>query len=480
MKISVIGAGYLGTVHAATLAHMGHEVIGLDTDATRIAQLAAGTAPFHEPGLAEMLQEGHNGGRLTFTTDPADVADAQIHFLCVGTPQSKTANDSDLSFLRSAIESLLPHLRSDALVVGKSTVPVGTAGVVESMISATGAVLAWNPEFLRQGTAVKDSLVPDRLVYGVADGERGATAAALLDAVYAPLLARATPKVVTNFATAELIKVSANAFLALKLSYINAVGEFCEKAGADVVQLAQALGHDDRIGGKYFHAGVGFGGGCLPKDLRSFRAQAQSHGVDALDEMFSLVDGINADARYRTAETAVRLCGGSVAGRRITILGASFKPHTDDIRDSPALDVAAQLAAQGAQVTVSDPQAADTAWLQFPQLAFDSDVDTALHGAELVLLLTHWPEFTSLDPAKTAALVQRPVIIDGRNALDAAAWQAAGWDCHGIGRGGSSPGVSRTPSLGSASSGGPAQTVGSASSGGPVQTVAAVQSGSAV
>lgn len=434
MKISVIGAGYLGTVHAVTLAHMGHDVVGLDTDAARIAQLANGTAPFHEPGLAELLKEGHDGGRLTFTTDPAELADAEVHFLCVGTPQSKTANDSDLSFLRAAIESLLPHLHSDALVVGKSTVPVGTAGVVESMISATGALLAWNPEFLRQGTAVNDSLVPDRLVYGVAAGERGTKAGAMLDAVYASLLERGTPKVVTNFATAELIKVSANAFLALKLSYINAVGEFCDQAGADVVQLAEALGHDDRIGGKYFHAGIGFGGGCLPKDLRSFRAQAQSHGVDSLDEMFSLVDGINADARYRTAETAVRLCGGSVAGRRITVLGASFKPNTDDIRDSPALDVAAQLASQGAHVTVSDPQAADTAWLQFPQLAFERDVTAALHGAELVLLLTQWPEFTTLDPAATAALVQRPVILDGRNALDASSWQSAGWDYHGIGR----------------------------------------------
>ncbi|SEE09222.1 UDPglucose 6-dehydrogenase [Arthrobacter alpinus] len=436
MKISVIGAGYLGTVHAVTLAHMGHDVIGLDTDAARIAQLSSGVAPFHEPGLAELLSEGHSRGRLAFTTDPADLADVEVHFLCVGTPQSKTANDSDLSFLLAAIDSLLPYLRPDALVVGKSTVPVGTAVVVGSLIAPTGAALAWNPEFLRQGTAVNDSLVPDRLVYGVADGEPGAQAGAMLDAVYAPLLERGTPKVVTNYATAELIKVSANAFLALKLSYINAVGEFCEQAGADVVQLSQALGHDDRIGGKYFHAGIGFGGGCLPKDLRSFRAQAQRHGVDSLDEMFSLVDGINADARYRTAETAARLCGGSLAGRRVTILGASFKPHTDDIRDSPALDVAAQMAAQGALVTVSDPQAAGNQWLQFPQLAFEPDVAAALAGAELVLLLTQWPEFTSLDPVRAATLVHRPVILDGRNALDAAAWQEAGWDYHGIGRAG--------------------------------------------
>lgn len=434
MKISVIGAGYLGTVHAATLAAMGHQVIGLDTDAARIEQLAAGVAPFHEPGLVELLKEGHDGGRLTFTTDPALLAEAEVHFLCVGTPQSKTGNESDLSFLLSAVTALRPYLHPGAVVVGKSTVPVGTAAHIQELLVGTGAVLAWNPEFLRQGTAVQDSLVPDRLVYGAQDGTAGAKGAAALDAVYAPLLDRGTPRIITNFATAELIKVSANAFLALKLSYINAVGEFCEKAGADVVQLAQALGHDDRIGGKYFQAGVGFGGGCLPKDLRSFRAQAQAHGVESLDEMFSLVDGVNADARYRVAETAVRLLGGDVKGRAITVLGASFKPHTDDIRDSPALDVACQLANQGATVRVSDPQAVETAWLQYPQLTFESRVETALEGADLVLLLTPWPEFLALDPARTAALVQRPVMLDGRNALDGAAWHAAGWEYHGVGR----------------------------------------------
>lgn len=435
MKISVIGAGYLGTVHAATLAHLGHDVVGLDTDALRIAHLESGNAPFYEPGLAELLEQGRHNGRLRFTTDPGELAQAQVHFLCVGTPQSKTGNDSDLSFLFSAIETLVPFVRADAVVVGKSTVPVGTAAQVQEMIAGTGTALIWNPEFLRQGTAVQDSLVPDRLVYGLPDGTLQSSARAMLDAVYAPLLARGTPQVLTNFATAELIKVSANAFLALKLSYINAVGEFCEQVGADVVALQQALGHDERIGGKYFHAGVGFGGGCLPKDLRSFRVQAQRHGIESLDEMLSLVDGINADARFRMAETAVGLCGGSVRGLRITILGASFKPNTDDIRDSPALDVAVQLAAQGARVSVTDPQAVDSAWLQYPQLSFESDVFAALRGAELVLLLTQWPEFVSLDPRKAAAAVQRPVIVDGRNALDARSWQEAGWDYHGVGRG---------------------------------------------
>lgn len=434
MKISVIGAGYLGTVHAATLAHLGHDVVGLDTDTTRITLLADGQAPFHEPGLAELLREGRDAGRLAFTADPSSLADADVHFLCVGTPQSKTTNDSDLSFLLAAVTTLLPRLRPGALVVGKSTVPVGTAAMVADMVAATGAQVVWNPEFLRQGTAVQDSLAPDRLVYGVAGGRGSSQACAVLDAVYSKLPA-GTPRVVTNFATAELIKISANAFLALKLSYINAVAEFCEQAGADVVQLAQALGHDERIGGKYFAAGVGFGGGCLPKDLRSFRAQAQQHGIESLEELLSLVDGINADARYRAAEQAIGLCGGSVKGRHITVLGAAFKPHTDDIRDSPALDVAGQLAAQGALVTVTDPEAAG-AWLQHPQLEFQNDIDAALSGAELVILLTPWPQFTALDPAHAGKLVSRRVVLDGRNALDPVAWRAAGWALHGMGRSG--------------------------------------------
>lgn len=434
MKISVIGAGYLGTVHAATLAHLGHDVVGLDTDTNRIALLADGHAPFHEPGLAELLRAGHDAGRLTFTTDPARLADADVHFLCVGTPQAKTSNDSDLTFLLAAVTSLLPQLRPGALVAGKSTVPVGTAARVADMVAATGAQVVANPEFLRQGTAVQDSLAPDRLVYGVAGGQGSSQACTVLDAVYQKLPA-GTPRVVTNFATAELIKISANAFLALKLSYINAVAEFCEEAGADVVQLAQALGHDERIGGKYFAAGAGFGGGCLPKDLRSFRAQAQKNGIESLDELLSLVDGINADARYRAAEQAIRLCGGKVKDRRITVLGAAFKPNTDDIRDSPALDVAGQLAAQGALVTVTDPEAAG-AWLQHPQLEFESDVNVALAGAELVILLTPWPQFTALDPVLAGKLVSRRVVLDGRNALDPVAWRTAGWAHHGMGRGG--------------------------------------------
>ncbi|MGA7206461.1 MAG: UDP-glucose/GDP-mannose dehydrogenase family protein [Specibacter sp.] len=434
MKISVVGCGYLGAVHAAALASLGHEVVGLDTDAAKVAQLARGMAPFHEPGLPGLLQSGHDSGRLTFTSEPGRLAGARVHFICVGTPQAKTGNGADLDQLHQAVKTLRPHLAADSLVVGKSTVPVGTAAGVEELLDGTGAALAWNPEFLRQGTAVADSLMPDRLVYGLPGGDGGKDAGQMLDAVYRPLLERGTPRIATDYATAELIKVAANAFLAVKLSYINAVGEFCEQAGADVVELSAALGLDARIGGRYLQAGVGFGGGCLPKDLRSFRVQAQERGVESLDELLSVVDGINADARYRAAEAALHMCGGTVAGRRITVLGAAFKPHTDDTRDSPALEIALALASQGAKVTVSDPQAVGSAWLQYPQLDFHPDPMEALAGAELTMLLTEWPEFTALDPAAVAAVVRRTAVLDGRNALDANAWRAAGWDYRGIGR----------------------------------------------
>ncbi|MFP5366937.1 MAG: nucleotide sugar dehydrogenase, partial [Actinomycetes bacterium] len=357
MRISVIGCGYLGAVHAATLATLGHTVVGIDVDPGKVAQLACGTAPFHEPGLDELLRDGHRTGRLTFSTDAAEAKGAQVHFLCVGTPQEKTSDAADLTFLVSALETLLPHLAAGAVVVGKSTVPVGTVQMLHRLLAGRPDVLlGWNPEFLQQGTAVKDSLVPDRLVYGVEGGRPaafnrrtgaplGVTAA--LDAVYEPLLRAGIPRLVCSFSTAELIKSAANAYLATKISFINAMAELCDASGADVSELGEAMGMDPRIGGRYLHAGLGFGGGCLPKDIRSFRAQARDLGVAAVDDWMHLVDSVNLRQRERTVSLAAELCGGSVAGRAVTVLGASFKPDTDDIRDSPALDVADRLAAAG-------------------------------------------------------------------------------------------------------------------------------------
>ena len=441
----MIGCGYLGAVHAATLASMGHTVVGIDVDAGKVDQLARGAAPFHEPGLDELLRNGRSTGRLTFSTDAAGAQEAQVHFLCVGTPQDKTSDAADLTFLVSAIETLLPRLAAGAVVVGKSTVPVGTVEMLRGVLARRPDVmLGWNPEFLRQGTAVKDSLVPDRLVYGV-DGGRGAAfhprsgapvgVTAALDAVYEPLLRAGIPRLVCNFATAELIKSAANAYLATKVSFINAVAGLCDASGADVAELAEAMGMDPRIGGRYLHAGLGFGGGCLPKDIRSFRTQAAHAGATALDDWMQLVDSVNQGQRERTVALAAELSGGSVAGRSITVLGASFKPDTDDIRDSPALDVADRLAAAGAHVTVTDPKAINHAWRRYPRLRFEASTERALEGAELVLLLTEWDEYRRLCPAAAGARVRRRVVLDARNALDTAAWQANGWSVRGLGTG---------------------------------------------
>ncbi|WP_142057584.1 UDP-glucose/GDP-mannose dehydrogenase family protein [Pseudarthrobacter sp. B4EP4b] len=443
MKISVFGCGYLGAVHAATLASMGHTVVGIDVDPGKVGQLSRGQAPFHEPGLDELLQDGLTTGRLTFSTTAADAKGAQVHFLCVGTPQHKTSDAADLTYLVSAAEALLPHVAAGAVVVGKSTVPVGTVDMLrEVMRERPDVLLAWNPEFLRQGTAVKDSLVPDRLVYGV-DGGRAAAfsprtgapmgATAALDAVYEPLLDAGIPRLVCNFATAELIKSAANAYLATKVSFINAVAELCDAAGADVAELSEAMGMDPRIGGRYLHAGLGFGGGCLPKDIRSLRSQAASLGVTAVGDWMQLVDGVNLGQRARTVSLAAGLCGGSLAGRSVTVLGASFKPDTDDIRDSPALDVADRLAAAGAHVTVTDPKAVNHAWRRYPRLRFEASTLRALQGAELVLLLTEWDEYRQLSPGVAGALVRRRAVLDARNVLDAAAWQAEGWVVRGLG-----------------------------------------------
>ncbi|MGG5171877.1 UDP-glucose dehydrogenase family protein [Pseudarthrobacter sp. J1738] len=435
MKISVIGCGYLGAVHAATLASMGHTVVGIDTDAAKVDHLSRGFAPFYEPGLEELLKDGRQAGTLTFSTDMAAAAQCQVHFLCVGTPQSKTSDTADLSYLVSATEALLPNLGPGAVVIGKSTVPVGTVNMIAALLNGWADVsVGWNPEFLRQGTAVKDSLVPDRLVYG-AEGDSAARVTEVLDAVYSPLLAAGVPRIVCNFATAELIKSAANAFLATKVSFINAMAQLCDASGADVTQMSAAMGLDPRIGSRYLQAGLGFGGGCLPKDIRSFQSQARALSVPSVDEWMALVDGINKDQRSRSVLLAQSLVGGVLAGRRVTVLGAAFKPDTDDIRDSPALDLALQLAESGAQVTVTDPKAINNAWMRYPQLQFENSVEAALEGAELVVLATEWAQYRELSPLVAASLVSRQLLLDTRNALDADAWRRAGWTvrCLGIG-----------------------------------------------
>ncbi|MFO6452027.1 MULTISPECIES: UDP-glucose dehydrogenase family protein [unclassified Aeromicrobium] len=436
MKISVIGCGYLGAVHAASMAELGHEVVGVDTDLAKIESLSAGRAPFFEPNLPELLERTLASGRLSFTTDFADVADAQVHFLCVGTPQKRGEYAADLAYVDGAFTSLLEVIAPGALVAGKSTVPVGTAERLAAQLAEVrpDAMLVWNPEFLREGFAVKDTLHPDRLVYGVPDGEAGERATALLDEVYAAILAEGTPRLTMDPATAQLVKVAANSFLATKISFINAMAELCERTDADVTALADAIGLDDRIGRKFLNAGLGFGGGCLPKDIRAFMARAGELGADQTLSFLAEVDAINTRRRVRMVDLAREECGGSLMGRTVAVLGASFKPDSDDIRDSPALNVAEQLRLQGANVRVTDPAALGNAKSSYPNLLYVEDTEEALTGADLVLLLTEWREYRELDPEAVGALVRRRALLDGRNAVDPDRWRAAGWTYRALGR----------------------------------------------
>jgi UDPglucose 6-dehydrogenase len=433
MQISVIGTGYLGAVHAAGMAELGFDVVGVDVDPRRIEALNAGRAPFYEPDFEPLLAR-HVGDRLRFSTDYADTADADVHFVCVGTPQSAEGMAADLSQVEAAVDGLIPFLKDGTVVVGKSTVPVGTAERLARRIERVkpGSVevdLAWNPEFLREGHAVQDTLHPDRLVFGV----ESPRAEQVLRQVYAEALGRGTPLVVTDLATAELVKVAANSFLATKISFINAMAEICEIVGADVTQLAEAIGYDDRIGPKFLSAGVGFGGGCLPKDIRAFAARAGELGAGSSVAFLAEVDAINQRRRDRVVSLVKHELGG-VEGRRIAVLGAAFKPNSDDVRDSPALSIAGALHLAGADVSVYDPRAMPNAARVFPTLHYADSVDEAVTGADAVLHLTEWEEFRRLDPAELGEKVRRRLVVDGRNCLDREAYRAAGWTYLGLGR----------------------------------------------
>jgi UDPglucose 6-dehydrogenase len=431
MKLTVIGTGYLGATHAAAMAELGHEVLGLDVDADKVDKLNAGQVPFFEPGLPELLQRNLATGRLRFTTSYAAAGGfGEVHFLCVGTPQQKHEYAADLTYVDAAVTALATQLRPGCVVAGKSTVPAGTAARLAETIRGAGAELVWNPEFLREGFAVEDTLQPDRIVLGT-DSDR---ARKVLTEVYESILDAGTPLIETDFATAELVKVAANSFLATKISFINAMAEVCEATGADVTQLAGALAHDDRIGGKFLHAGLGFGGGCLPKDIRAFMARAGELGVDQALSFLKEIDAINLRRRARMVDLARELCGDSLAGVRVAVLGAAFKPNSDDIRDSPALDVALAVQRAGAAVRVYDPQAMDNARVDFPTLAYATSAWEAAREADVILHLTEWNEFRNIDPAELATIVNHRRIVDGRNALDPELWRACGWTYRALGR----------------------------------------------
>ncbi|MGO1407005.1 MAG: UDP-glucose dehydrogenase family protein [Brachybacterium sp.] len=439
LRISVIGCGYLGAVHAAALAELGHEVFGVDVDTTRIATLGQGLTPFHEPGFGDLLSRNVNDGRLHFTTSYDDLHDIDVHFLALGTPQRDDGLGADLSYIHSALDALAPHLKARegraTLVVGKSTVPVGTARLIsERLAEIPGVSLMWNPEFLREGFAVQDTLTPDRLVYGVADPADAREDVALLDTVYGPLLEQEIPRRVYNFESAELVKVSANSFLATKISFINAISELCDITGADVSDVAEAIGMDDRIGHKFLRAGIGFGGGCLPKDLRGLISRAGELG--AVDSFAFLrdIDAINAGRRDYVVRLTRRMLDGELDGRRIAILGAAFKPDTDDVRDSPALDIALKLYSEGARVKVTDPAALGNVRKRHPALHAEDSVENTVRNADIVMLLTEWPEYKQLDPHVIRNLVADAKMIDGRNVLNLAEWRGAGWQVEALGR----------------------------------------------
>lgn len=437
-NISVIGTGYLGATHAACMAELGFDVIGVDVDPEKIEALSRGDLPFHEPGLPELIRKHVDSGRLKFTTDMDEVgAWADVHFIAVGTPQLKGGTGADLTYVDAATTSLVRSITRNSLIVGKSTVPVGTAARLAELVAAEKTPglevsLAWNPEFLREGFAVKDTLHPDRLVLGV-DRDRPGRAEELAREVYAQLLDEKIPFLVTDLATAELVKASANAFLATKISFINAIAEVCEAAGADVKVLADAIGHDDRIGRKFLNAGIGFGGGCLPKDIRAFMARAGELGADQALTFLREVDNINMRRRTRMVELAREACG-SLLGARVGVLGAAFKPDSDDVRDSPALNVAGQIQLQGAAVNVFDPKAMDNSRALFPTLGYSTSALEACQGADVVLVLTEWKEFKALKPADLDDVVRGKTLIDGRNCLDPEEWRAAGWTYRGLGR----------------------------------------------
>jgi UDPglucose 6-dehydrogenase len=434
-RITVIGIGYLGLTHAVCMADLGHQVLAIDTDTEKTSKAAGGEAPFFEPGLEPLLRKNIDAGRLRFTNSWAEIGEfGEVHFLCVGTPQGKAGN-ADLRYVHAATDALAAHLNSGCLIVGKSTVPVGTARDLLARARAAAPAgdrvdLAWNPEFLREGHAVQDCLTPDRFVFGVTSD----AADVLLRRVYAKPLDSGIPALQMDLETAELVKVAANSFLATKISFINAMAEMCEAVGADVTQLADAIGLDERIGRKFLSAGLGFGGGCLPKDIRAFRATARGKGIGSLVDLLGTVDAINLGRRERVITMAREAVGGNLTGKRIAALGVAFKPNSDDIRDSPSLDICGRLVSEGAIVSVHDPVAMDNAMRVRPDLRYASSVSKAAEGADLVLHLTEWADYRAIDPVALAGIVAQPVLVDARCVLNTAQWSQAGWSVLALGR----------------------------------------------
>ncbi len=432
LKLSVIGTGYLGATHAAAMASLGFQVVGIDVDEQKITMLREGKVPFFEPDLEELLEAEVETGRLTFATDFSAISDCDVHFVCVGTPQKKDSLAADLTYVDASMKAVASHAKAGSLIVGKSTVPVGTADRLSRIVKEINPdiELAWNPEFLREGFAVEDTLRPNRLVVGVTSNR----AEDILKEVYAPLLANNVPWIRSDLPTAELVKVAANSFLATKISFINAMAEICEAAGGDVTVLAKAIGYDPRIGSRFLQAGIGFGGGCLPKDIRAFMARSEELGARQSLEFLREIDSINLRARQRMIDLVRQDLGLDLKGKKIAVLGAAFKPDSDDVRDSPALDIAVQISEAGAEVHVHDPKAIEPARRRFPKLTYSSSIEEVASGSDAILHLTEWKMYREIDPIILKPKVKQAIVIDGRNALDRERWLSAGWKCRALGR----------------------------------------------
>ncbi len=434
MKIAVIGTGYVGLVSGVCLSDFGHDVICVDTDVAKIDLLRGGEVPIYEPGLQVVLQRNMAAGRLQFSTELAlAVAGADAVFIAVGTPSRRGDGHADLSYVMAAATEIAHALTGYAVVVTKSTVPVGTnramAGVIRAARPDLEFDVASNPEFLREGAAVDDFMRPDRVVVGV-ESQR---ARAVMADVYRPLFLRDFPVVYTGLESAEMIKYAANAFLATKISFINEIAALCERVGADVKSVARGMGLDGRIGNKFLHAGPGYGGSCFPKDTKALARIGQDHGLPM--QITETVIRVNDGVKLRMIDKITDLCGGSVNGKVIAVLGVTFKPNTDDMRDAPSLTIIPSLIGAGAQVRVVDPQGRKEGEALLPGVIWATDPYAAVAGADALVILTEWNEFRALDLGRLARSMAHARMADLRNVYDPTDAQAAGFaDYAGVGR----------------------------------------------
>lgn len=433
MQITVVGMGYLGVTHAVTMSKLGHQVLGIENNLDRISALENGVLPFYEPGLEIALRDELLSGRLSFAkTHDLRTNEASVHFICVGTPQKEDSLGADTRQVFTAVRELSQWLKPKCVVVGKSTVPLGTAKAIRTLLEESSSPevrVAWNPEFLREGSALEDSLKPDRIVVGAWDSDTFA----ILREVYGPLIEKQVPFLEMDVDTAELVKASANAYLATKISFINAMAEIAEVSGADVGGLALALGFDKRIGNEFLEPGIGYGGGCLPKDLRSLIATAEELGAEQSIQMLKAVDSVNRRRRQRVVDMARQILG-DVEGKKLAVLGVSFKPDTDDSRESPSLEVAFRLQNLGMEVVVHDPKALNQLRAKRTNIYYESDLEDALSGADLIFLGTQWQEYLDLDPFRVRELTCGREVIDGRNFLNRELWSKAGFRVHSLGK----------------------------------------------